>query len=188
MERNMGGSGRGAVCWALALLSAAGLGLGGLASAENARPTLTPDSGPIAFDSYWGDANANLGETEILFDPPSHSSSGGADVVLIAKYPFGEGRLHGCYDPDARVLLGVWTQTAGAPVCDEAVERRRIWGRFRFVFSPDGQSFEGEWTSCEEQDWHNWDGYLQPTAIQAPDLRDPVSMLERMPICDQPTA
>lgn len=108
--------------------------------------------------------------------------------MLVGVYDYNDGRLYGCFDSTRRVLEGVWTQTRAATPCARAVGGERYWGRFEFAFSLDGREFEGAWTGCDaaERFWRS--GWLQPSAIQAPDLRDPLAVLESLPNCAAPVS
>ena len=160
-----------------------------VASAKSVLNRGPSDVGPMTFESQWGDLAGSAGETPVTFDPRvAKRGLGGNSPAQLASYPFGDGRLFGCYRPEERLVQGIWTQASGAPRCGRTEMGSTIWGRFNFMFSRDGRSFDGGWTSCDEETYFSWDGHLQPIAVQAPDLRDPLGMLERLPRCEEPVS
>ena len=135
----------------------------------------------MEFETIWSDDVGEAGSTIATFNPTL-----GGDRVGV--YPYANGVLEGCYDPKTRVLSGVWTQTGAARACASSVGGRAIWGEFRFEFTEDGRDFKGVWNSCGEGAEYAWNGYLRPTPIQAPDMRDPIKTLEALPRCQSPVS
>ena len=50
----------------------------------------------------------------------------------------------------SRVLDGVWVQPQSGRRCATPYEGSYYWGRLRFEFSADWQSFQGGWSYCDE--------------------------------------
>lgn len=151
----------------------------GAAAAAEEFQLLVPAEREAVFLSVWEN-----GEAPMRFSTSLAKSGPVAEgLPQIGAYDYYDGKLYGCYDPERRVIAGVWTQTDAVTTCARAAGGEQIWGRFEFTFTADGHSFDGWWTSCAEGERFRWDGALPPTAIQAPDMREPMRVIEALPRC-----
>lgn len=78
------------------------------------------------------------------------------DGTFRASYDQDSGRILG--EINGGVLHGHWIENDSNQRCGEPMEGSFHWGKLRFVFDPQQDSFEGSWGYCDETPASAWTG------------------------------
>jgi hypothetical protein len=68
---------------------------------------------------------------------------------VTGEYELKDGQVRGHVHGDT--LTGTWAQSSANHRCFEARMGTYYWGRFWMRMSPDGDSFRGRWSYCEDE-------------------------------------
>ena len=77
--------------------------------------------------------------------------------ILAARYHQDGGRLVGAFDD--LVFTGMWVESRSRRKCASQQNDSAYWGKVRFTFSENFDSFKGVWGYCEDAPTKKWDGH-----------------------------